>query len=74
MAATPRTVDPVLSARGKIAHAISARDPERELRARQEISAARVERAIRKALTESPAPTREARVKLAELLLSGGAK
>lgn len=66
--------DPVLSARGKIAYAVAAKDPERELRARQEISAARVERAIRKALDDTHPPTDEARAALAMLLLSGGGK
>jgi hypothetical protein len=66
--------DPVLSARGKIAYAVATKDPGRELRARQEISAARVERAIRKALEETPPLTDEARAALAMLLLSGGAK
>lgn len=69
MAATP---DPVLSARGKIAHAVACKDPERERLARQEISAARVERAIRKALDEAPPLTDEARASLAMLLMSGG--
>jgi hypothetical protein len=66
--------DPVLSARGKIAYAVANKDSERELRARQEISAARVERAIRKALEDTPPPTDEARAALAMLLLSGSAK
>lgn len=74
MATAPRTVDPVLSARGKIALAVACKDPEREYAARQEISAARVERAIRKALDEAPPLTDEARVALATLLMSGGAR
>lgn len=64
--------DPVLSARGKIAYAVSRKDPELELRARQEISAARVERAIRRALEDVPPLTNEARTSLAMLLMSGG--
>jgi hypothetical protein len=64
--------DPVLSARGKIAYAVAAKDPERELRARQEISAARVERAIRRALEDVPPLTDGARASLAMLLMSGG--
>jgi hypothetical protein len=66
--------DPVLSARGKIAHAVACKDPERERLARQEISAARVERAIRKALDEAPPLTDEARASLAMLLMSGSGK
>lgn len=66
--------DPVLSARGKIAHAVATKDPERELLARQEIAAARVERAIRKALAEAPPLTDEARASLAMLLMSGRGK
>jgi hypothetical protein len=72
--AVPSVTDPVLSARGKIAHAVATKDPERELRARQEMSAARVERAIRKALEDAPPLTEEARASLAMLLMSGGAK
>jgi hypothetical protein len=64
--------DPVLSARGKIALAVARKDPERERLARQEISAARVERAIRKALDDAPPLTKEARASLAMLLMTGG--
>lgn len=70
MAATQAS-DPVLSARGRVAYAASKRDTELEYAARQQLSAARVERAIRKALDEAPPLTEEARATLAMLLMSG---
>ena len=64
-------IDPVLSARGKIAYAVSRKDAEREFRARQEMSAALVERAIRLALEGTTPLTEEARAALAMLLMAG---
>lgn len=66
--------DPVLSARARIGLAVSRQDAKAEYAARQEISAARVERAIRKALDEAPPLTDEARARLAALLSAGGSK
>lgn len=63
--------DPVLSARARISLAVQRKDAAAEYAARQEISAARVERAIRRALDEAPPLTDEARTRLAALL--GGA-
>lgn len=63
--------DPVHSARARIALATRRHDTRAEYAARQEISAARVERAIRKALDEAPPLTDEARARLAGLLTAG---
>jgi hypothetical protein len=60
--------DPVLSARGKIARAAARKDSKAEYEARQEISAARVERAILRALGDAPPLTAAARSRLAGLL------
>lgn len=66
-------VDPVLAARSALGVASrytrnGAPDPERVAAARRKLSAARVERAIRQALTDEPPITPEQREQLVALL------
>lgn len=71
MAVSPE-VDPVLSARGKIAYAVACKDVERELAARRQLAVARAAREITAACSGDNPITDDQRWDLAALLWGGG--
>lgn len=63
--------DPVLVARSRVARAVQRHDPADELAGRQELAAAKLERAVRAAIAAAPPLTPERKQELAMLLLTG---
>lgn len=68
------TVDPVIAARSALGNATIAGDPERIAAARRDLTAAKVERAVREAVAAAPPLTEEQKAKIAALLTSGAEK
>ncbi len=66
--------DPVLVARSRVARAVQRHDAAEELAGRQELAAAKLERAVRAAIAAAPPLTAEQKQHIALLLLTGGAK
>jgi hypothetical protein len=66
--------DPVLVARSRVARAVQRQDAEDEYAGRQELAAAKLERAVREAIAAAPPLTPEKKQHIAMLLLTGGAK
>ncbi len=66
--------DPVLVARSRVARAVQRRDADEELAGRQELAAAKLERAVREAIAAAPPLTAEKKQHIAMLLLTGGSQ
>lgn len=66
--------DPVLVARSRVARAVQRHDAEDEFAGRQQLAAAKLERAVREAIAAAPPLTAEQKQNIAMLLLTGGAR
>jgi hypothetical protein len=63
--------DPVLVARSRVARAVQRGDAADEFTGRQELAAAKLERAVREAIAAAPPLTAEQKQNIAMLLLTG---
>jgi hypothetical protein len=63
--------DPVLVARSRVARAVQRKDAEDEFLGRQQLAAAKLERAVREAIAAAPPLTTEQKQHIAMLLLTG---